>query len=106
MDARIAHVAVTYDGALDEYIVKAYDAGLNRIPESDYFTPDKEDAWATGRVMVSPPVPSGPKTLPITYHDGYQDGLCAYAWWKDGVQYVGSCGTTLSAALLQKGPRE
>ena len=29
----------------------------------------------------------------------YEDGLRAFAWWKDGVQYVGSCGTTLEKAL-------
>ena len=29
----------------------------------------------------------------------YNDGLRAFAWWKDGVQYVGSCGTTLKEAL-------
>lgn len=26
-------------------------------------------------------------------------GLREYAWWKDGVQYVGSCGTTLEQAI-------
>ena len=26
-------------------------------------------------------------------------GLQGYAWWKDGVQYVGTCGTTLRQAL-------
>lgn len=31
----------------------------------------------------------------------YNEGLRAYAWWKDGVQYVGSCGTTLKQALKE-----
>ena len=26
-------------------------------------------------------------------------GLTMYAWWKDGVQYVGTCGTTLKNAI-------
>jgi hypothetical protein len=26
-------------------------------------------------------------------------GLIMYAWWKDGVQYVGTSGTTLKAAI-------
>ena len=30
---------------------------------------------------------------------GHIDGLKAYAWWKDGVQYVGTCGTTLAQAI-------
>ncbi|KKK71508.1 hypothetical protein LCGC14_2913250 [marine sediment metagenome] len=33
------------------------------------------------------------------HRDGYRDGLRAYAWWKDGVQYVGTCGITLKQAL-------
>ena len=30
---------------------------------------------------------------------GHIDGLRQYAWWKDGVQYVGTCGTTLTTAI-------
>ena len=30
---------------------------------------------------------------------GYIEGLRAYAWWKDGVQYVGTCGDTLEEAI-------
>ncbi len=33
------------------------------------------------------------------YRKGYNDGLTAFAWWKDGVQYVGTCGRTLKQAL-------
>ena len=33
------------------------------------------------------------------YFDGQRDGLQLYACWKDGVQYVGTCGTTLGQAL-------
>ena len=36
------------------------------------------------------------------YKEGYEAGLRAYAWWKDGVQYVGSCGTTLDQALKEQ----
>lgn len=32
------------------------------------------------------------------YIDGYKAALRTYAWWKEGVQYVGSCGTTLEQA--------
>jgi len=35
----------------------------------------------------------------LQYKKGYEDGVRAYAWWKDGVQYVGSCGKTLEQAL-------
>lgn len=30
---------------------------------------------------------------------GLKQGLQAFAWWKDGVEYVGTCGTTLKDAL-------
>ena len=33
------------------------------------------------------------------YRKGYNDGLTAFAWWKDGVQYVGTCGITLKQAM-------
>jgi hypothetical protein len=31
--------------------------------------------------------------------DGMKEGITLYAWWKDGVQYVGTTGTTLKDAL-------
>ena len=33
------------------------------------------------------------------YKRGLADGLARYAWWDNGVQYVGTCGQTLEAAL-------
>jgi len=30
---------------------------------------------------------------------GFLEGLEAYAYWNDGTQYVGSCGTTLDKAM-------
>lgn len=33
------------------------------------------------------------------YRMGLIEGISMYAWWKDGVQYVGSCGTTLKDAV-------
>ena len=32
---------------------------------------------------------------------GLIDGLTRYAWWRDGTQYVGTCGTTLKDAILE-----
>jgi len=31
----------------------------------------------------------------------YNAGLTAFAWWKDGVQYVGTCGTLLKDVLRE-----
>lgn len=36
---------------------------------------------------------------PDRYQEGFEAGVREYAWWADGVQYVGSCGTTLKKAL-------
>ena len=33
------------------------------------------------------------------YLDGEISGLRRYAWWKDGVQYVGTNDTTLASAI-------
>jgi hypothetical protein len=33
------------------------------------------------------------------YYDGMREGIRAYAHWRDGVQYVGTCGKTLKEAL-------
>jgi hypothetical protein len=33
------------------------------------------------------------------YAIGFADGLKAFAHWKDGEQFVGTCGTTLNDAL-------
>ena len=35
----------------------------------------------------------------VDYARGYIDGLTAYAWWRDGEQYVGTTGTRLSEAI-------
>jgi hypothetical protein len=33
------------------------------------------------------------------YYNGIREGITQYAHWKDGVQYVGTCGTALRDAL-------
>lgn len=37
--------------------------------------------------------------LKEAYLYGVKDGITMFAHWKDGVQYVGSCGLTLKKAL-------
>lgn len=39
------------------------------------------------------------RELEGAYRRGVIEGLRQYAWWADGVQYVGTCGTTLSEAI-------
>ena len=33
------------------------------------------------------------------YYQGLRAGVMLFAWWKDGVQYCGTCGTTLQSVL-------
>jgi len=35
----------------------------------------------------------------MNYFDGLRAGVRRFAWWKDGLQYVGTTGTTLSKAI-------
>ena len=39
----------------------------------------------------------------ISFRAGMQHGIWLFAWWKDGVQYVGTTGTTLKDALKEWG---
>lgn len=36
------------------------------------------------------------------YDKGYLDALKAYAWWSDGIELVGNCGTPLKRAIKQR----
>ena len=42
-----------------------------------------------------------PKELRDAFVRGLIEGVTLYAWWKDGVQYVGTCGKTLEEAIEQ-----
>lgn len=41
------------------------------------------------------------KLLNKAYYSGIREGIEQYAHWRDGVQYVGTCGTTLKQALAR-----
>lgn len=36
-----------------------------------------------------------------SYFDGVIEGVAKFAHWKDGVQYVGTCGKTLREAIQE-----
>jgi len=40
-----------------------------------------------------------PPSLRLAFRAGFIAGLSAFAWWKDGVRYVGTSGTTLAQAI-------
>ena len=35
------------------------------------------------------------------YFEGVKEGIRMYAWWRDGIQYVGTTGLTLKEALVR-----
>ena len=39
------------------------------------------------------------KLVTKAYYNGIREGIEQYAHWKDGVQYVGTCGKTLKDAI-------
>ena len=39
------------------------------------------------------------KDLNKAYYNGIREGIGQFAYWKDGEQFVGTCGTTLKCAL-------
>lgn len=41
-----------------------------------------------------------------TYYNGMRLGVAEYAHWKDGVQYVGTCGKTLKEAIAEIDQKE
>jgi hypothetical protein len=41
------------------------------------------------------------KTAKLMQAKAWEEGVRNWAWWKDGVEYVGTCGTTLKNALLK-----
>lgn len=38
-------------------------------------------------------------TTQEAYKQGFIDGLTAFAWWKDGVEYLGTSGTRLKDTI-------
>jgi hypothetical protein len=64
---------LAYDYATEEWIVRAYTHRLLRVPEADYFTTDKADAWGTAIAMLDHAKPAGATVHVDTKH------RCA--WW-------------------------
>ena len=50
-------------------------------------------------VNLFPNIESTSELTKISFRKGIKVGLRQFAWWKDGVEYVGTCGYTLKQAL-------
>lgn len=66
-------------------------------PEPEESAPE-ESPRMRGPVIRTQSVPEKDRQL-TQYQMGYLDGLRAYAWFKDGTQYVGTTGKTLAEAV-------
>jgi hypothetical protein len=64
---------LVYDHGTEEWMVLAYTHRLIRLPEADYFTTDKADAWGTAIAMLADSKPAG-----ATVHI---DEKHRCAWW-------------------------
>ena len=58
-------------------------------------------------IIKHPELPMG-QAIPIeqaeiSFKAGIKEALTMYAWWEDGIQYVGTTGTTLKEALGEWG---
>jgi hypothetical protein len=50
---------------------------------------------------MNPNTPELSKLVSMGYREGLIDGVRRFAWWKDGVQYVGTSGKTLAEATAE-----
>jgi putative phage-type endonuclease len=84
---------------------KRLDAERDRIRQEEQAKAVKEaEAKSTPEpaAETAQPIKAASKSEPrelTPYQQGYIDGLTAYAWWRDGAQYVGTGGTTLEEAI-------
>jgi hypothetical protein len=56
-------------------------------------------------IIAHPELPMGQaiaiEQAEVSFKAGMKAGIRLFAWWKDGTQYVGTCGTTLEKALKE-----
>lgn len=60
---------------------------------------DDKKHWASGSKEGQCCYACSVEAIKIAALEGLEEGLRMYAHWKDGVEYVGTCGTTLNQAL-------
>ena len=61
--------------------------------------PDGRPGCAVYHAKVVCPHGCSHKEIINAYYQGKIAGVTLFAWWKDGVQYVGTCGNTLTNAV-------
>lgn len=86
-----------WDDAVDRYlggpITDAVTLLANWLPEG----------WSVSASTMPETETQRDLTIPDTEYDqGFIDGLTAFAWWKDGEQFVGTTGATLKDAVRER----
>jgi hypothetical protein len=55
-----------------------------------------ESVMSEAKMTVNPNIAD---PVEAAYWAGVEAGMRRYAWWKDGREYVGTCGNTLTTAI-------
>ena len=63
--------------------------------------PDGNPGCLVYHSKIACPYECAHEIILISYYNGIKDGVRRFAWWKDGIQYVGTCGNTLANALKE-----
>jgi hypothetical protein len=63
--------------------------------------PDGRPGCAVYHSKVVCPYACSHEVIIKAYYNGKRKGITLFAWWKDGIQYVGTCGNTLADALKE-----
>ena len=92
------HMAADYNGAGYDWV-----CACGAVGHWSYAGAEPKDSW---EVHICSLIPADAQTaleraLALARLEGKKEGLRVFAWWKDGTQYVGSCGTTLKEALAK-----
>ena len=72
---------------------------MNSSDILDQHTKNHDEHWASDAKQGQVCYACACEAIHTTKLDGIIEGLRMYAWWKDGVEYVGTCGRTLRQAI-------
>lgn len=96
MRATFEHIDATMDAnRLPRLNAEFLEGGMVVIPSATDQAMTFEDCktWLDGFMAAQK------WQVPAAQMAAFKHGLRAFAWWKDGTEWVGTCGTTLAAAV-------
>jgi hypothetical protein len=66
-----------------------------------YLTDFCGTCWQTANTLDAFAAAAVERAVAEARLEGLEEGITMYAWWRDGQQYVGTCGRTLQEALKE-----